>query len=203
MSVLIRFFLGPIQDATIYPESRPPIDANTDNLLLVFTKNFERVLNDALLRRLHPIQMTYLNADLERKILSRHCEPQLIENIVSIVDRMRHSGGSYGFDRPPAPEELLTVGHYINKMLEYGILDYESIGRNVWAIVSKSEHDRAVLEHMMRFHPDFLDPLVPDGKNMPMEHVYAKLGRIILKGIVEDPEEIKRERAWEAMEYDY
>lgn len=197
------FFLGPIQDGTIYPESRPPIDCNTDNLLMVFTKNFVRNLNDALLRRLHPIQMTYLNADLERKILNQHCAPKLVDNLISIVDRMRYSGGTYGFDRPPAPEELLTIGHYINKMLEYEIKDFGVIGRNIFSIISKSDHDRAVLEHMMRFHPDFLDPLVPDGRGMKKEDVYAKLGRTILKGIVADPEASRRERAWEEMEYNY
>ncbi len=197
------FFLGPIQDATIYPESRPPIDANTDNILIIFTKNFVRNLNDALLRRIHPIQMTYLNAELEKKILAEHCSPQLIANLVSIVDRMRYSGGSYGFDRPPAPEEMLQVGLYINNMLQWGISDFGEVGRNVWSIISKSDHDRAVLEHMMRFHPDFLDPLAPDGRAMTIEQVYAKLGRTLLKGIIKDEEERKREMAWEEMEYDY
>ena len=197
------FFLGPIQDATIFPESRPPIDANTDNLLLIFTKNYVRNLNDALLRRIHPIQMTYLNADLEKKILSEHCSPQLIANLVSVVDRMRYSGGSYGFDRPPAPEEMLQIGLYINNMLSWGIEDFGAIGRNVWSIISKSDHDRAVLEHMMRFHPDFLDPLVPDGRAMNMDQVYAKLGRTLMKGIIIDHDEKKREIAWERMEYEY
>jgi hypothetical protein len=36
-----------------------------------------------------------------------------------------------------------------------------------------------------------------------MDAVYAKLGRIILKGIVEDPDEEKRHDAWESMEYNY
>lgn len=80
------FFLGPIQDGTIYPESRAPIDANTDNLLLIFTKNFERELNDALLRRVHPVTMTFLNAELEQRILSEHCNPILIANLVALVD---------------------------------------------------------------------------------------------------------------------
>lgn len=197
------FFLGPIQDAIIFPESRPPIDANTDNLLIIFTKNFERNLNDALLRRLHPVQMSYLTADLEKRILSEHCSPKLIENLVSVVDRMRHSGGSYGFDRPPAPEEMLQVGLYINNMLKWDCTDFAEIGKNVWAIISKSDHDRAVLEHMMRFHPDFLDPLIPDGRAMSSEDVYAKLGRTLLKGIISDPHEDHRKEAWVAMEYDY
>ncbi len=195
------FFLGPIQDGSIYPESRPPIDANTDNLLIIFTKNFVRVLNDALLRRLHPITMTYLNGDLERKILSKNCQPQLIDNLISIVDRMRSKEGSYGFDRPPAPEELQTIGYYINEMMEYGIKDFATIGTNVWSILAKSEHDRAVLEHMMRFHPDFLDPLMPDGRGMNKKQVTEKLGRVILSGIIEDPEARKREDAWEDMEW--
>ena len=197
------FFLGPIQDATIFPESRPPIDANTDNLLLIFTKNFIRNLNDALLRRIHPVQFTYLNADLEKKILKDHCDPQLISNLIGVVDRMRYSGGTYGFDRPPAPEEMLQIGLYINNMLEWNITDFCEIGRNVWSIISKSDHDRAVLEHMMRFHPDFLDPLTPDGRAMTLDQVYAKLGRTLLKDIVTDKEAKKRDLAWEKMEYDY
>ena len=53
---------------------------------------------------------------------------------------------------------------------------------SVWAIISKSDHDRAVLEHMMRFHPDFLD-LEKDGRNMSENDVYAKFGQILLDGV--------------------
>lgn len=195
------FFLGPIQDARIWLESRPPIDANIENLLVIFTKNYARVLNDALLRRVHPIRMTYLNSTLERNILSKHCMPQLVANLVSVADRMRDSNGSYQFERPPAPEELLTGGHYIAKLLEWGSRDFAWIGKNVWAILAKSEHDRAVLEHMMRFHPDFLDPLCPDGRNAKIDEVYARLGRVVMKDIVEDPHALAREKAWEEMDY--
>lgn len=195
------FFLGPIQDARIWLESRPPIDANVDNLLIVFTKNYNRVLDDALLRRLHPIRMSYLDSTLERRILSKYCFPQLVGNLVSIADRMRESNGSYAFDRPPAPEELLTAGLYVAKLLEWGVSDFATIGKNVWAIMAKSEHDRAVLEHMLRFHPDFLDPLIPDGKNAHIDQIYTKIGRLILQDIVPDPEADRRARAWEDMEY--
>ncbi len=197
------FFLGPIQDGTIYLESRPPIDARIDNLLLVFTKNFERSLSDALLRRMHPIHMTYLTGDLERKILRKDCSEQLTENILAVVDRMRNSGGSYGFDRPPAPEELRTFAQYANLLLGWGSTDFAQIGQALWAMISKSEHDRAVLEHMMRFHPDYLDPLYPDGRNLTIEQVYAKFGRIILKDILQDPEELRRQHAWKEMQYNY
>lgn len=64
------FFLGPIQDARIWLESRPPIDCNVDNLLVIFTKNFNRRLDDAFLRRIHPIRMAYLDSTLERRVLS-------------------------------------------------------------------------------------------------------------------------------------
>jgi hypothetical protein len=197
------FFLGPIQDGTVYLESRPPIDAKVDNLLLVFTKNYVRSINDALLRRVHPIVLTYLNADLEKKILSPHCDPRLISNLISVVDRMRHSGGSYGFDRPPAPEEILILGHYVNNLLKWGITDFAAVGRNIWTSICKSEHDRAVLDHMLRFHPDFLDPLRPDGKALKPEEVYSKLGRSILEGIIADPERSKRDKAWKTVDYNY
>jgi MoxR-like ATPase len=196
------FFLGPLQDGRIWLESRPPMDANLDNLLIVFTKNENRVLDQALLRRLHPIRMTYLDSTLERKILSKHCIPQLVANLVAIADRMRNSNGSYEFERPPAPEELLTAGHYISQMLEWETNDFTHIGKNVWAILSKSEHDRAVLDHMLRFHPDFEDPLFPDGKNTPMDEIFARLGRWALKGIVEDPDAERREAAWSNMVWD-
>lgn len=194
------FFLGPLQDGTIFLESQPAIDANLDNLLIVFTKNYERELNDALLRRLHPIKMTYLDSKLERKILSVSCDQKLVDNLVSVVDRMRNSGGSYGFDRPPAPEELKTIGNYINKLIDWGITDFREIGSNIWNMISKSEHDRAVLEHMIRFHPDYFDPLYSDGKNLTIDQVHAKFGKVILKDIIKDPEEEKREDAWRKME---
>lgn len=196
------FFLGPLQDGRIWLESRPPVDANIDNLLIVFTKNENRVLDQALLRRLHPIRMTYLDSTLERKILGKHCVPQLVANLVSVADRMRDSRGSFQFERPPAPEELLTAGHYISKMLEWLVNDFTEIGKNVWSILSKSEHDRAVLEHMLRFHPDFEDPLFPDGKNTPLDEIYARLGRWVLRGIVEDPDAERREAAWATMTWD-
>ena len=195
------FFLGPIQDARIWLESRPPIDANVDNLLLVFTKNFNRTIDEALLRRCHPVKMTYLDSTLERKILSEHCNPQLVSNLVSVADRMRNSQGSYQFERPPAPEELLSAGLYVEKLLEWGVNDFGFIARNIWATLAKSEHDRAVLEHMMRYHPDFLDPLFPDGKNTPLDEIYKRLGRIVLEGILEDPDRERRENAWKDLEY--
>lgn len=191
------FFLGPIQDGRIWLESRPPLDANLDNLLIIFTKNYNRTIDQALLRRLQPIRMSYLDTTLERKILSDHCVPQLVANLVAVADRMRENVGTYQFERPPAPEELLTAGHYISKLLEWGEDDFSEIGRNVWAIVSKSEHDRAVLDHMLRFHPDFEDPLFPDGRNTPESEIHARLGRWVLRGIVADPDAERREAAWE------
>ncbi len=195
------FFLGPIQDARIWLESRPPIDADPENLLIVFTKNWNRKLDEALLRRVHPVRMTYLDSALERKILSPHCHPQLVANLVGVADRMRNSGGSYQFERPPAPEELLTAGHYVQKLLEWGMAEFGFVGRNIWSILAKSEHDRAVLEHMMRFHPDFMDPLFPDGKNTPIDEIYARLGRVVLHEIVEDRLKDKREAAWKTLDY--
>jgi hypothetical protein len=197
-SAIDTFFLGPIQDARIWLESREPIDANVDNILLMFTKNWNRTLDEALLRRVHPIRMTYLDATLERKILSKHCLPQLVSNLVGVADRMRNSNGTYAFERPPAPEELLSAGHHIQKLLEWGYRDFSFIGKSIWATMAKSEHDRAVLEHMMRFHPDFMDPLFPDGKTTPIDEVYARLGRVVLSQIVEDPDARRREEAWRA-----
>lgn len=195
------FFLGPIQDARIWLESRPPIDCNVDNLLVIFTKNFNRRLDDAFLRRVHPMRMSYLDSTLERRVLSKHCLPQLVNNLVWIADRMRNSQGTYQFERPPAPEELLSIGHYVQRMLEWNSADFAWVGKNVWAMIAKSEHDRAVMDHMLRFHPDFLDPLHLDGKNASIDVIYARLGRLILQDIVEDPDRDRRERAWMEMEY--
>jgi energy-coupling factor transporter ATP-binding protein EcfA2 len=190
------FFLGPIQDGMIWLESRPPIEANGDNIIIIFTKNYNRKLDDALLRRVHPVTMTYLDSTLERKILSEHCDPRLINNLVRIADIMRYSGGSYQFDRPPAPEELLTAGKYITLLLSWGITDFGFVGAAVWNIMSKSEHDRAVLEHMLRYHPDFIDPLVPDNKGASFEIIQSRFGRILLNDIVQDPQRQARELAW-------
>lgn len=195
------FFLGPVQDARIHLESRPAIDCNIDNLLIIFTKNFNRRLDDAFLRRVHPMKMAYLDSTLERRVLAKHCEPQLVANLVWIAERMRNSQGTYQFERPPAPEELLSVGHYVQRLLEWGVQDCAWIGKNVWAMISKSEHDRAVLDHMLRYHPDFLDPLHLDGKNASIDVINARLGRIVLRDIVEDPDQDRRERAWVEMEY--
>jgi MoxR-like ATPase len=195
------FFLGPIQDARIHLESRPPIDCNIDNLLVIFTKNFNRKLDDAFLRRVHPMKMAYLDSTLERRVLSKHCLPQMVGNLVWIADRMRNSQGSYQFERPPAPEELLAIGQYVQRLLDWQVTDFAWIGKNIWAMIAKSEHDRAVLDHMLRFHPDFLDPLFLDGKNASIDVINARLGRLVLKDIVEDPDRDRRERAWLEMEY--
>jgi MoxR-like ATPase len=195
------FFLGPVQDARIHLESRPPIDCNIDNLLVIFTKNFNRKLDDAFLRRIHPMKMAYLDSTLERRVLAKHCEPQLVANLVWIAERMRNSQGSYQFERPPAPEELLSVGNYVQQMLRWGVEDFGWVGKNVWAMIAKSEHDRAVLDHMLRFHPDFLDPLHMDGKSASIDVINARLGRIVLRDIIADPEQDKRERAWLELEY--
>ena len=196
-SAIDTFFLGPIQDSRIWLESRPPIDANIENLIIIFTKNLNRKLDEALLRRVHPIVMTYLDATLEKKILSPHCHPQLVSNLVMVADRMRNSGGSYSFQRPPAPEELLTAGQYITRLLEWGMTDFAFVGQSIWNTIAKSEHDRAVLEHMMRYHPDFMDPLVPDSKNASTLEIYARFGRILLSDIIEDPDRQRRAAAWD------
>lgn len=195
------FFLGPIQDARIHLESRPPIDCDLDNLLVIFTKNFNRKLDDAFLRRLHPFRMSYLDSTLERRVLSKHCEPQLVSNLVWIADRMRNSQGSYQFERPPAPEELLAIGHYVQRLLDWQVTDFGWIGKNIWSMLAKSEHDRAVLDHMLRYHPDFLDPLHLDGKNASVDVINARLGRLVLKDIVDDPDRDRRERAWLELDY--
>lgn len=195
------FFLGPLQDARIWTESRPPIDADPNNLLILFTKNFNRKIDDALMRRCHPIRMTYLDSSLEKKILSPHCHPILVNNLVELAERIRNSDGSYEFERPPAPEELLTAAHYINQLLDWNIKDFSFVGRTIWAIVAKSEHDRAVLEHMLRFHHDFMDPLVPDSRNAPLEEIHARLGRYLLRELVDDPLAERREEAWADLEY--
>lgn len=197
------FFLGPIQDGRIWLESRAPIDANLENLLIIFTKNFNRVPDEALLRRVHPITMTYLDSTLEKNILSPHCLPQLVSNLVDLADRMRQSDGSYKFQRPPAPEELLSAGHYVQKLLEWGTQDFGFIGKNIWNILAKSEHDRAVLEHMLRFHPDFMDPLINDSRYCKMDVIYARFGRMVLDKIVADPEEEIRAKALAKMETEY
>jgi MoxR-like ATPase len=180
------FFLGPIQDGRIWLQSGPAIDANLDNLVVVFTKNYERPLNDALLRRVHPLTMTYLDASLERKILTPHCIPRLINNLVAIADVMRYSQGSFQFDRPPAPEELLTTARYVLKLLEWGYDSPEDIGFQVWRMVAKSERDRSVLEHLFRYHPDFDDPRDGDPQHVPIAKIYARLGKKLLKGILRE-----------------
>ena len=195
------FFLGPIQDARIHLESRPPIDCSINNLLVIFTKNFNRKLDDAFLRRVHPMKMAYLDSTLERRVLSKHCLPQMVANLVWVADRMRNSQGSYQFERPPAPEELLAIGQYVERLLDWQVTDFAWIGKNIWALIAKSEHDRAVLDHMLRFHPDFLDPLYLDGKNASIDVINARLGRLVLKDIVDDPDRDRRERAWLEMEY--
>lgn len=79
--------------------------------------------------------------------------------------------------------------------------DFAFVGKNIWAILAKSEHDRAVLEHMLRFHPDFMDPLYTDAKSVPLDEIQARLGRIVLHDIISDPLKDRREAAWKAMEF--
>jgi hypothetical protein len=202
-SAIDTFFLGPIQDGKIWLESRPPIEAKIENLLILFTKNFNRTLDEALLRRVHPITMTYLDSTLEKNILSPHCLPKLVSNLVDLADRMRQSDGSYKFNRPPAPEELLSAGHYVQKLIEWGSSDFSFIGKNIWNILAKSERDRAVLEHMMRFHPDFMDPLVTDSRYCSIDVIYARFGRLLLNGIIADPDEELRAEAQRKMDAEY
>ena len=190
------FFLGPIQDAKIYLQSRPPIEANVDNLLLIFTKNFERTLNDALLRRIHPIRMDFMDCSLERKVLSQHCRHELVENLIRIAEIMRNRNGAYPFERPPAPEELLRAGIYITSMIEWELIDFSFVGENIFYTLAKSDHDRRIFELMLRYHPDFQDPLVPDNRNATIKQIYARLGKDLLTGIVEDIDAKRRAKAY-------
>jgi MoxR-like ATPase len=183
---LDTFFLGPIQDGRIWLMSGPAIDANLDNLILVFTKNFVRPINDALLRRVHPVTLTYLDSKLERRVLSPHCIPRLIDNLVYVADLMRYNQASFQFDRPPAPEELLMTARYILKLLEWGYDDPEDVGYQVWRMVAKSERDRSVLEHMFRHHPEFDDPRDGDAAHLTVGKIHSRLGKVLLRGIIRD-----------------
>lgn len=191
------FFLGPISEAQVNLESREPILANLDNLLLIFTKNFNRVIDDALMRRVTPLHMTYLENTLEKKILKPHVQPQIAANLVYITDAMREADGFYKFERTPAPDELLRAGSYVIRMLEWGIVDFEVIGRSLWTILAKSERDRATFEQLLRFHPEFADALITDPRKASRGQIQAKLGRICLKGVVEDPDAKKRQIAFQ------
>lgn len=186
-SAIDTFFLGPIQDAKIWLESRPPIEAKKENLIMIFTKNFNRKIDDALLRRCHPIKMSYLKSDLEARILSQHCAPNIVQNLVRIADIMRNASGSFEFERPPAPEELLTAGKYVERMLEWGHTSYELIGSVIFRVLAKSEHDKAVLEHMFKYHPEFADPDCTNPKGVKIEEVYRKLGLLAVLGTATNP----------------
>jgi energy-coupling factor transporter ATP-binding protein EcfA2 len=125
------FFLGPIQDARVWLESQAPIDANLDNLVIIFTKNFERPINEALLRRVHPLRMKFMDSSLERRVLAPYCPPKLAENLIRVADIMRASDGSYPFDRPPAPEELLKAAHYLTHLLSWDLIDFAFVGKTL------------------------------------------------------------------------
>jgi len=181
------FFLGPIQDAKIWLESRSPISAKIENLLLIFTKNFNRKIDDALMRRVFPIKMSYLDPKLELKILSQYCSPKIVSNLVKLAELTRFAQGSYEFERPPAPEELLTAGQFIEQAIQWGIKDYAVIGEAIFRLLAKSEHDKLVLEHMLKYHPEFADPDEIDPKTISIREVYTKLGLLVLNGVVSNP----------------
>ena len=48
---------------------------------------------------------------------------------------------------------------------------------------------------------DFMDPLVPDSKNASIEVINARLGRIVMDKILDDPDKERREEAWRKMQY--
>jgi MoxR-like ATPase len=191
------FFLGPLNDGVIHLESRSPIEADLDNLLVMFTKNFNREIDDALMRRVTPVTMTYLDSTAEKQVLKAAALPQISANLSYLVDFMRGCQGHYQFERPPAPEELQRCGRYLGMLLEWGITDFEVVGRTVWPLMAKSERDRVIFEQVMRFHPEFADSLISDPRKASLKQLYSKLGRIILKGVVEDPDRLRRKKAFQ------
>jgi len=97
---------------------------------------------------------------------------------------MRSSRDSFRFDRPPAPEELLTTARYIIKLIEWGHDDLAEIGFQIWRMIAKSSRDRLVLEHLLRYHPEFLDEDYINPADEPMESIQRKLGTLLLRGII-------------------
>jgi MoxR-like ATPase len=191
------FFLGPLNDGIIYTESRPPIVADRDNLVVMFTKNFNREIDDALMRRVNPLTMTYLDTTAEKRVLKGATSSQISANLSYLVEFMRGCQGHYQFERPPAPEELQRSGRYLDMLLEWGITDFEVVGRTLWPLMAKSERDRTVFEQLIRFHPEFADSLIPDPRKATFKQLHAKLGRIALKGVIEDPDRLKRKKAFQ------
>jgi hypothetical protein len=140
--------------------------------------------------------MKFMESSLERKVLGPYCSPKLVENLVRVADIMRESDGSYPFERPPAPEELLKSAHYITHLLDWDLIDFAFVGRNLFYMLAKSEHDRTIFEQMLRYHPDFSDPLVPDNRNATLEQIHARLGRWLLEEVVDDPDSARRGKAY-------
>jgi hypothetical protein len=51
-------------------------------------------------------------------------------------------------------------------------------------MIAKSSRDRLVLEHLLRYHPEFLDEDYINPADEPMESIHRKLGTLLLRGII-------------------
>lgn len=79
------------------------LKANTDNLLVVFTKNDERDLSEPLLRRCRPVVVSFPPNEVESKMIKRetNCPTSMAKALVTIASKVRKSGA---FKIPSTPE---------------------------------------------------------------------------------------------------
>jgi len=122
------------------------LKANTENLLVVFTKNDERDLSEPLLRRCRPVVVAFPPAEVESKMIKKetNCPTAMAKALVTIANKVRESGV---FKVPSTPELVRLAKDMM-------LLFYEGAGELISDLIFDTFFPDHQVPDTMNFHKD-------------------------------------------------
>lgn len=133
------FFLTALQEAEVMIKGiEHPLKANNKNLLLFFTKNNEREVNEALMRRCRRHYLSFPNKQLELQILLNENIPNALANIlIDLANKIRDKHEDY--IKVPATQELIMAGKDILKLSSWNLLSQSGPVASRWLAAYKED----------------------------------------------------------------
>lgn len=155
-------FLTALQEGEVIIKGAGKIKAKLENIVLFFTKNDERIITDALMRRCRREYLNFPSKDLEVQILTgrvadkfqnQHIyhmpiEPvgflpnQIASVLANIAAQFREKSAE--LIKPPSTQELMMAGHDIVRLYRWGHQDL--IGETVFRWLAAYPIDQEIFK---------------------------------------------------------
>jgi MoxR-like ATPase len=141
------FFLTALQEAEVMIRGiSKPITANVRNLTLFFTKNNEREVSEALMRRCRRVYLKFPPTELEMKILAQAGVKQAIAQVLTnIASKLRQKQDD--LIKVPATQELVMAGLDTQRLGQWGCI--HMAGDIVFRWLAAYQEDQQILKKML------------------------------------------------------